>query len=123
MIASMNTAAYTGSRGLAHHAVISSMTRSVIRVTVSLETSAPYTSAKCAEISPVVKPLADSDSTTASRSDRRRARFGTMTGSNVPSRSRGTPISTAPALSVTIVLVRFPLRELPRLRPSGAPLS
>ena len=99
------------------------MTRSVIRVTVSLETSAPYTSAKCALISPVVRPLADSDSTTASTSDRRRARFATMTGSNVPSRSRGTTISTGPALSVTTVFVRFPLRELPRLRPAGAPLS
>jgi hypothetical protein len=47
-----------------------------------LETSAPYTSAKWAEISPVVSPLADSDSTAASRSDRRRCRLRTMTGSN-----------------------------------------
>ena len=35
-------------------------------------------------------------------------------------RSRGTSISTSPRLSVSTVLDRLPLRELPRLRPSGA---
>ena len=44
------------------------MARSVIRETVSLDTDAPYTSAKCALISPVVRPLAYSDSTTSPRS-------------------------------------------------------
>lgn len=38
------------------HCCISSMPRSVIRLTVSFDTLAPYTSAKCAQISPVVKP-------------------------------------------------------------------
>ena len=41
MIASMNTAAYTFSSGRAHQACISSITRSVIRDTVSLDTEAP----------------------------------------------------------------------------------
>jgi hypothetical protein len=58
MIASMNTAAYTGCSGRADQAAMSSMTLSVIRDTVSLDTDAPYTSAKCAEISPVVNPRA-----------------------------------------------------------------
>ena len=100
-----------------------STTLSVIRLTVSLDTDAPYTSAKCALISPVVKPRAYSESTTASTSFRRRWRFLTITGSNVPSRSRGTSISTWPALSVSTVLVRVPLRELARLRPCTACLS
>ena len=86
-------------------ACISSITRSVIRETVSLDTDAPYTSAKCALISPVVRPFAYNDSTTASTSVSRRCRFVTITGSNVPSRSRGTSISTWPALSVSTVLV------------------
>ena len=58
MIASMNTAAYTPCSGRADHVCMSSTTRSVIRDTVSLPTDAPYTSAKCAEISPVVNPRA-----------------------------------------------------------------
>jgi hypothetical protein len=37
MTASMNTAAYTLSNGRAHHVVISSMTRSVMRETVSCD--------------------------------------------------------------------------------------
>ena len=90
---------------------------------MSLDTDAPYTSAKCALISPVVNPLAYNDKTTVSTSDSRRCRFLTITGSKVPSRSRGTTTSTGPALSVSTVLVRRPLRELPRLRPSTACLS
>jgi hypothetical protein len=39
------------------------MTLSVIREMVSLDTFAPYTSAKCAATSPVVKPRAVSDNT------------------------------------------------------------
>ena len=54
----MNTAAYTPCNGREVHACISSRTVSVIRLTVSLEMLAPYTSAKCALISPVVRPLA-----------------------------------------------------------------
>ncbi len=49
--------------GRLNHSVISSTTLSVILEIVSLEIDAPYTSAKCAEISPVVKPLAVSDNT------------------------------------------------------------
>jgi len=86
----MNTAAYTPSSGLEHHACISSTTASVIREIVSLQIEAPYTSAKCAEISPVVNPFAYNEIATASTSDRRRCRFATITGSNVPARSRGT---------------------------------
>ena len=58
MIASMNTAAYTPCNGREAHACMSSTTFSVIRETVSLDTRAPYTSAKCAAISPVVNPRA-----------------------------------------------------------------
>jgi len=46
---------------------MSSMTRSVIRDTVSLDTDAPDTSTTCAEISPVVSPRAYREITTASR--------------------------------------------------------
>jgi hypothetical protein len=35
----------------------------VITKIVSLETAAPYASARCTEISPAVRPLADSDNT------------------------------------------------------------
>ena len=93
---------------------------SVIRVIVSSGTLAPQASAKCAEISPLVSPRLDRLSTTVSISDSRRCRLPTITGANVPSRSRGTSISTAPAASVSTVLDRLPLRELPRLRPSTA---
>ena len=40
----MKIAAYTGSKAREHHSCISSMTRSVIRETVSLETDASYLS-------------------------------------------------------------------------------
>jgi hypothetical protein len=102
---------------------MSSSTLSVIRETVSLLTEAPYTSAKCAEISPVVSPFAYSESTTASTSESRRCRLATITGEKVPSRSRGTSTRNSPAFSVNTVLVRFPLRELPPVRPSAACLS
>ena len=38
-------------------------------------------------------------------------------------RSRGTSMSSSPQVSVSTVLVRLRLRELPRLHPSGACLS
>ena len=91
----------------------------MIRETVSLETLAPYTSAKCALISPVVKPRAYSEIATASTSESRRWRFATITGSNVPARSRGTSMLTAPAASVTTVLALVPLRTFPD-PPAGA---
>src|SRR3954447_26552414 len=55
------------------------------------------------DLSPVVRPLAYSDTTTVSTSDSRRCRLRTMTGSKVPYRSRGTSISTRPTASVTTV--------------------
>ena len=51
-------------------------------------------SAHFAEISPVVRPLAYSDSTISSTPLSRRCRFFTICGTNVPARSRGTSIST-----------------------------
>jgi hypothetical protein len=95
---------------------------SVIRLMVSRLTLAPYTSAKCAAISPVVKPRAVSDSTISSTPFRRRWRLRTMVGAKLPSRSRGTSISTGP-ISLNTVLVRVPLRELPPLRPITSCLS
>lgn len=92
---------------------ISSRTLSVIRLTVSLEIEAPYTSWKWAEISPVVRPLANRMIATASTSERRRCRFLTITGSKVPARSRGTAMVTYPAASVRTVLGLVPLRMLP----------
>ena len=99
-----------------------SITLSVIVEMVCLDTSAPYTSARCALISPVVSPFADSDSTRSSTPDSRRCRLRTMVGSNEPCRSRGTPISTGPT-SVSTVLARAPLREFPLFAPAGSCLS
>jgi hypothetical protein len=95
------------------------MTRSVIRLTVSLDTDAPYTSWKCALISPVVNPLAYNEIATGSTSVRRRWRFLTMTGSNVPARSLGTSTVTSPAASVSTVLGRVPLRMFPLVPSAG----
>src|SRR6476619_6630319 len=80
----MNTAAYTANSGLLDQACMSSTTWSVIRLTVSLATEAPYTSAKWALISPVVNPFAYNDSTTRSTSLSRRCRLPTITGAKVP---------------------------------------
>ena len=98
------------------------MTRSVIAVIRSLDTSAPYTSARWAQISPCVNPLADSDTTRSSTPPSRRERLGTIVGVKVPSRSRGTAMSTGPT-SVSNVLPRLPLREFPPLRPAASCLS
>lgn len=49
-------------------------------------------------------------------------RLATIFGSKLPSRSRGTSISTEPT-SVSTVLERVPLRELPPLRPRASCLS
>src|ERR1039457_7129420 len=75
-----------------------SMTRSVIVVIVCLETSAPYTSARCALISPWVSPFADREITMSSTPVSRRCLLATILGSKLESRSRGTVISTGPAL-------------------------
>jgi hypothetical protein len=91
----------------------------VILEIVSFETSAPYTSARCAAISPVVSPFAAREITSSSTPASRRCRLRTIFGSNDPSRSRGTSSSTSPT-SVSTVFDLTPLRELPLLRPSTA---
>jgi hypothetical protein len=121
-MASMKMTGYTGSRGRSRHSVISATTVSVIREMVSLLTVAPYTSAKWAAISPVVSPLADSDSTMSSTPDRRRWRLRTICGVNEASVSRGTSICTGP-ISVNTVFTRVPLREFPPVRPATSCLS
>jgi hypothetical protein len=65
-MASMNTTGCTDSRGRLYHSVISPITLSVIREMVSLDTVAPYTSAKWAATSMVVNPFAVSDKTISS---------------------------------------------------------
>ena len=64
----------------------------------------------------MVSPLAYRDSTTSSTSFSRRCRFLTMTGSNEPSRSRGTSMVTGPTPSVVTVLTVVLLRVF-ALRP------
>lgn len=71
-MASMKIAAYTASNGLDAHSSVSSMTLSVILLTVSFDTEAPWISRKCALISPVVSPFAYRESTTSSTSFKRR---------------------------------------------------
>jgi hypothetical protein len=68
----MNSTGYTASNGRDCHSAIPSNTRSVIAEMVCLDTCAPYTSAKCAAISPVVNPFADSEITRSSTPDSRR---------------------------------------------------
>ena len=84
---------------------------------VVFDTSEPYTSAKCAEMSPCVIPRADSDKTMSSIEPSLRCRLRTTTGSNEPLRSRGTSTSTGPAF-VRTVLERVPMRALPPAAPS-----
>jgi hypothetical protein len=74
-------------------------------VIVALDTSAPYTSARCALISPWVRPFADSEITMSSTPVSRRCLLATIFGSKLESRSRGTESSTGP-VSVSTVLVR-----------------
>jgi hypothetical protein len=105
-----------------HHSLMPSITRSVIVEMVCLDTVAPYTSARCAQISPCVNPLADNEITNPSSPDSRRCRLRTICGSNVASRSRGIATSTGP-MSVSTVLARAPLRELPPSRPTGSCLA
>jgi len=65
----------------------------------------------------VVSPFADSDKMISSTPVKRRWRFLTICGSKEASVSRGTWICTGP-ISVSTVLLRRPLRELPLFRPS-----
>jgi hypothetical protein len=89
---------------------------SVMSEMVSLETLAPNTSAKCAAISPVVRPFALSDNTISSTPVSRHWRFCTICGSNVAPVSRGTSISTGP-IPVSTAFMRVPLRDFPLPRP------
>ena len=88
-------------------------------VIVCFDTSAPYTSARCAAISPWVSPFADKEITISSTPVSRRCLLATIFGSKLASRSRGTDSPTGPA-SVSAVLARWPLRELPPSRPAGS---
>src|SRR6266536_152533 len=119
LMASMKITAYTESNGLLCHSARPSMTRSVIAVIVCLDTSAPYTSARCAAISPCVSPFADREITSSPAPVSRRCLLATIFGSKLDSRSRGTEISTGP-VSVITVLARCPLRELLPFQPAGA---
>src|SRR6266496_828554 len=112
---SMNSTGYTASNGRLCQAAIPSITFSVMTVMVCLDTSAPYTSRKWAAISPCVSPLADSEITRSSTPDSRRCRLATICGVKLESRSRGTSISIGP-MSLSTVLTRVPLRELPPSR-------
>jgi hypothetical protein len=114
----MKTTGYTLSSGRFCHSTMPAITLSVMVEMVCLDTVAPYTSARCAEISPCVSPFADSDRTISSTPPSRRCRFLTSWGSKVPARSRGTRISTGPT-SVVTVLARCPLRWFSR-GPSSA---
>ena len=68
----------------------SSSTASVTRLIRSGDTVTPYSSSRWLRISRTVRPRAYSDRTRASKPSRRRVPFGTIAGSNVPLRSRGT---------------------------------
>src|SRR5919205_583715 len=70
---------------------------------------------------PSSRPFAYNDNTTSSTSPRRRCRFFTMVGLNVPSRSRGTAISTSPTASESTVFGRQPLRIFADSRSGSAP--
>ncbi len=70
----------------------------------------------------MVRPFAASEITISSTPVKRFCRFLTILGSKEPSRSRGTAISTGPT-SVSTVLERLPLRQLPPSLPAGSCLS
>jgi hypothetical protein len=75
----------------------------VIAVIVCFDTSAPYTSARCAAISPWVSPFADREITISSTPFSRRCLLATILGSKLESRSRGTESSTGPASVITVL--------------------
>jgi hypothetical protein len=70
----------------------------------------------------VVRPRAYRPTTLALNRSRRVAPLGTITGSKLPLRSRGTSKSTAP-ISVSTRFGVAPLRLLPDPRPAGSPRS
>ena len=73
-------------------------------------------------MSRVVIPFANSEITMSDSPPMRRAPFGTITGSKLPLRSRGTLTGTGP-ISVVSVLSVNPLRELPDPAPAESPRS
>ena len=121
-IASIKITGYTASNGRAAHFRMSLSTWSVTRETRSREIEVSYTCSQWATMSLVVIPLAYNEMTASSNPASRRRCLGTITGANVPSRSRGTSTVTFP-ISVVTVFGVDPLRELPRFRPAGSPLS
>jgi hypothetical protein len=114
----MYTIGYTGSTGRFCQAVTSSVTREI----VAALTCAPYTSARWAVMSLVDMPRAYRLMIMSSTLPSRRLRLGTMPGTKLPLRSRGTSSSTGPAVVCT-VLRPCPLRELPDPIPAGSPGS
>ena len=80
----------------------------------------PYTSKRCASISRVVMPREYTDRIMSSMLPSRRACLGTIRGSNVPLRSRGTATLTG-SFVVDTVFVVLPLRELPTPARRGRP--
>lgn len=71
--------------------------------TVSFVVVIPYTSARCATISPDVRPFAVSERTISSNAPVRRAYFGSSLGLKVPSRSLGTCTVTGPTSVMTFL--------------------
>src|SRR5919205_799174 len=70
---------------------------------------------------PSSRPFAYNDNTTSSTSPKRRCRFFTIAGLNVPCRSRGTAISTSPTASESTVFDRQPLPIFAEARSRPAP--
>jgi hypothetical protein len=95
-----------------------SSTESVIVEIVVFETAAPYTSARRAESSPVVRPFAESARTMSSTRERRRWHLVTIFGSK-PRPVAGHIDRDRPDVGQT-VFERRPLRELPEWYPAGS---
>jgi hypothetical protein len=101
---------------------ISSVTTSVTFEISSRDAFTPYTSNRCASMSRVDIPRAEQDRISSSICPTRRARLGTICGSNSPLRSRGTVRVTGPFV-VDTVFVAEPLREFPLPCPDGSSRS
>src|SRR2546421_7401798 len=91
---------YTSSNGRDCHALISSTTTSVTFEINSRDAFTPYTSSRCDSMSRVVMPREYSERIVSSMFPIRRARFGTVVGSNEPFRSRGTSRLIGPFFGV-----------------------
>lgn len=73
-------------------------------------------------MSRVVIPREYNDKIMSSTDPSRRACLGTICGSKLPLRSRGTVNSICPFVVATVLRVN-PLREFPVPRPAGSPTS